>query len=240
MEAWARALQLVKEQDRRALGSAFAAARERLSASGPESLAGGGPASAAALAAVRLGWRPDRIRRWTDDLGRILDLGEIDKHMIHREVQAAFIRKLWRGAASHDPLLGHLKGGAAINSLRKRLARRCADHALASRWSSARNAIVGCLWQWKLDDLNIRYFYDTGGPLDSDAEHAIWSRCLAQGPRSDLPLPLTARIVRTTGPRAGEPLHGEVFLDGSAIHVQDRVPARAGWAACSTDHTGAE
>ncbi|CAK0881488.1 unnamed protein product, partial [Prorocentrum cordatum] len=187
MEAWARALQQVKEQDRRALGSALAAARERLTASGPQ-------------------------RRWTDDLGRILDLRETDRHAFQREVQAALIRKLWRDAASHDPLRGHLKDGAAINGLRRRLAKQLADHALASRRSSAR--------QWEADDLNISYFYDTGGPLDSDAEHAIWSRCLVKDPRSDLPLPLTARIVRTAGPWAGEPLHGEVFLDGAAAHAQ--------------------
>ncbi|CAK0790610.1 unnamed protein product, partial [Prorocentrum cordatum] len=153
MEAWARALQQVKEQDRRALGSAFAAARERLTASGPEGLAGRGPASAAALAAARLGWRADHIR-----------------HTFQREVQAAFIRKHWKDVASHDPLRGHLEGGAAINGLRRRLAKQLADRALASRWSSAR--------QWEADDLNISYFYDTGGPMDSDAEHAIWSRCL--------------------------------------------------------------
>ncbi|CAK0821905.1 unnamed protein product, partial [Prorocentrum cordatum] len=172
MEAWARALQQVKEQDRRALGSASAAARERLTASGPEGLAGRGPASAAALAAARLGWRAGHIRRWTDDLGRILDLRETDRHAFQREVQAAFIRKHWRDVASHDPLRGHLEGGAAINGLRRRLAKQLADHALASRWPSAR--------QWEADDLNINYFYDSGGPMDSVAEHAIWSRCLVK------------------------------------------------------------
>ena len=94
--------------------------------------------------------------------------------------------------------------------------------------------------QWRLDDRSLDHFLRSGGPLEADGEHALRSRCLVKDPRSDYPLPLAARLVRTAGPRAGEPLEGVVFLDGSAFLVQDRVLARAGWAACATDNAGAE
>ncbi|CAK0814761.1 unnamed protein product [Prorocentrum cordatum] len=73
--AWAKGLQLALASDRRALGSALAAACGRLGASGAEDLAGRGPAAAAVLAAVRLGWGADHTRRWTDDPKRPIDMG---------------------------------------------------------------------------------------------------------------------------------------------------------------------
>ena len=75
-----------------------------------------------------------------------IDMGAIDKHALGREVQAAFTRKLWRDVAASDPTLRHLAGGAAVGGLRRRLAKAQGSPAWTARWSSARNAIVGCIW----------------------------------------------------------------------------------------------
>ncbi|CAK0795981.1 unnamed protein product, partial [Prorocentrum cordatum] len=147
LDAWAKALQLAERlEDRRAILSAFVGAQRLALQGGLAKLPGSGPAGALLLACSRLGWRMASDQTLRDDLGREVDLMASSRHTLQGIVEAGLRRQLWRDAADHHEELEALRRGGAVASIRYAFLSKKATARLAACSSSARNALVGCLW----------------------------------------------------------------------------------------------
>ena len=86
------------------------------------------------------------VRTLRDDFGREVDLMVSSRHTLQGIVEAGLRRQLWREAADHHEELEAVRRGEAVASLRCGFLSKKATARLAACGSSARNALVGCLW----------------------------------------------------------------------------------------------